>query len=81
MSIRVGIRHLGRPIRVVGPWAGAEKTEIYNTMDPEAPMLNRRFQCADPEAPMWNKRFHTNDPEAPMYNKRFMVVNAEITGV
>jgi len=47
MSIRVGIRHFGRPIRVIGPWKGAELTRIEHSSTDVKYVVSVRYQAQD----------------------------------
>jgi len=81
MSIRVGIRHLGRPIRVIGPWAGAELTRFYDAMNSELFLQATRFQSQNKEVYLFATRFQSQNSEVFLQATRFQAQSSEVAGV
>jgi len=81
VSIRVGIRHLGRPIRVIGPWKGAELTRFYDAMNSELYILATRFQSQNSEVYIQVTRLQAQNSELFLQATRFQAQSSEVTGI
>jgi len=81
MSIRVGIRHMSRAMRVIGPWEGAELTELYDAMNSELYILVTRFQSQNSEVYIQVTRLQAQNSELFLQATRLQAQSSEVTGI